>query len=277
MAINNFETAATFRGKNKFSRLLDWKKTTLSPLALALFSASIDTTVVPPRPRSRATVRVASPPHPPNRLCVTSPQSESQSDSNAWTSWLARFSPASRAALHALSSHLPFSSPSRALPSPFTFSSATGHRSWWKIVHIVHRVYMRSCVTRYRERLCRIELGIRPRGRRRPIAAVLFPISTFQCELRLLPGWDWMGNDEDGAPTAGVAKVRSGAERSRRAAPSWTIATMSATPMTHCLRINRRGTANSDEKRGLAASLSFLFVQFSSVSRFCVLSFTRCC
>lgn len=26
MAINNFETAATFRGKNKFSRLLDWKK-----------------------------------------------------------------------------------------------------------------------------------------------------------------------------------------------------------------------------------------------------------
>lgn len=28
MAINNFETAATFQGKNKFSRLLDWKKTT---------------------------------------------------------------------------------------------------------------------------------------------------------------------------------------------------------------------------------------------------------
>jgi hypothetical protein len=35
MAINNFETAATFRGKNKFSRLLDWKKTT--PFLRALF------------------------------------------------------------------------------------------------------------------------------------------------------------------------------------------------------------------------------------------------
>lgn len=37
---------------------------------------------------------------------------------------------------------------------------------------------------------------------------------------------------------------------------------MSAAPMTHCLRINRRGTANSDRKRALAASLSFLFMPF---------------
>lgn len=72
-----------------------------------------------------------------------------------------------------------------------------------------------------------------------------------------------MGNDEGGGPT-GVAKVRSGAERSRRAAPSGTIATMSAAPMMHCLRINRRGPANSDEERGLAASLSFLSMRFPS-------------
>lgn len=54
-----------------------------------------------------------------------------------------------------------------------------------------------------------------------------------------------MGNDEGGGPT-GVAKVRSGAERvaPRHAAP--TIATMSPAPMTHCLRINRRGMANSN-------------------------------
>lgn len=82
-----------------------------------------------------------------------------------------------------------------------------------------------------------------------------------------------MGNDEGGGPT-GVAKVRSGAERSRRAAPRRaaplrsaprrTIATMSAAPMTHCLRINSRGMANSDEERGLPASLSFPFMRFLS-------------
>lgn len=75
MAINNFETAATFRGKNKFSRLLDWKKTTLSlpPRSRTLFGIHRHNR---DNPLGRALARYRSRSRPPSdRLRVTSPQS----------------------------------------------------------------------------------------------------------------------------------------------------------------------------------------------------------
>lgn len=131
MAINNFETAATFRGKNKFSRLLDWKKTTLSSLGLALFSASIDTTGVPPRPRSRATarVRVRVPLPPSDRLCVTSPNPSQTRTHGPRDLLVSRLPAVPRSMLSP-----PHTSPSHSLRTSSLLSSpsvlpASGHRS----------------------------------------------------------------------------------------------------------------------------------------------------
>lgn len=75
-----------------------------------------------------------------------------------------------------------------------------------------------------------------------------------------------MGNDEGGR--------RFGVGAERRAEPSRPeqSLTISTAPMTHCLRINRRGTANSSEKTraGRAAffSVHAIFISFFS-SRSC--------
>lgn len=69
-----------------------------------------------------------------------------------------------------------------------------------------------------------------------------------------------MSNDEGGGP-AGDGPMF--AERPRRADPN-NRDYLSAAPMTHCLRINRRAMANSDEKRGPVALPSF--VRFPSAS-----------
>lgn len=71
-----------------------------------------------------------------------------------------------------------------------------------------------------------------------------------------------MSNDEGGGspPAGGRTDV---AERPRRA-DSNNRDYLSIAPMTHCLRINRRAMANSDEIRGSVALPSF--VRFASAS-----------